>query len=82
MITVYSTPACMQCFSTTKHLDKAGVTYRSVDVTQDPEAAALVQQLGYVTAPVVTVDLADGLDHWNGYRPDRLDALTYLVKGA
>ncbi len=82
MVTVYTTPLCMGCKMTAKHLGKAGVDYRTVDVTQDPDAAAYVAGLGYTAAPVITVDLPDGVDHWHGYRPDRLDALTYLAKGA
>lgn len=81
-ITVYTTPLCMGCKMTAKHLDKSGIPYRKIDVTQDPDAAVHVAQLGYTTAPVITVTLPDGLDHWHGYRPDRLDALTYLSKGA
>lgn len=81
-ITVYTTPLCMGCKMTAKHLDKAGVPYRTVDITADSAAADYVRGLGYAAAPVVTVELADGLDHWNGYRPDQLDALAYVKKGA
>lgn len=81
-ITVYTTPLCMGCKMTAKHLTKAGLTYQTIDVTQDVDAAAYVAQLGYTSAPVITVTLPDGVDHWHGYRPDRLDALDYLAKGA
>lgn len=35
---VYSTPECMQCKMTYRALDKAGITYRIVDVAQDDAA--------------------------------------------
>jgi len=34
-ITVYTKPACAQCGATFKVLDKAGINYRKIDVTQN-----------------------------------------------
>ncbi|AYD91033.1 glutaredoxin-like protein NrdH [Actinomyces sp. 2119] len=70
-ITVYSKPNCVQCSATYRALDKAGLAYRTVDVTQDAEALEQVRALGYAQAPVVTA----GGDHWSGFRPDRIKAL-------
>jgi glutaredoxin-like protein NrdH len=71
IITVYSKPACPQCSATRRYLDKAHLDYLTVDVTQDPDAAAFVASLGYTAAPVVVA----GKDHWAGFRPDRIEAL-------
>jgi glutaredoxin-like protein NrdH len=71
-ITVYSKPACVQCNATYKALDRAGLPYRTVDVSADREARDYVMALGYLQAPVV---VADG-EHWSGFRPDRIKALT------
>lgn len=79
MITVYTSPDCMPCRGTKRVLDKAGVAYTLVDVSTSTEAVETLKQLGYTSTPVVTVDLPDGIDHWSGHRPDRLDALVYLV---
>lgn len=49
-------------------LNKSGVAYDVVDITQDPDALAQVKSMGYVQAPVV---VTDG-DHWSGFRPDKL----------
>ncbi|NIZ90857.1 glutaredoxin-like protein NrdH [Kineococcus rubinsiae] len=70
-ITVYSTPSCVQCKATYRALDKKGLAYEVVDVTQDAQALATVQALGYVQAPVVVV----GDEHWSGFRPDRISAV-------
>ena len=70
-VTVYTKPACVQCNATYRALDKKGIEYRSVDVTQDPEALARLKAMGYMQAPVV---VADG-DHWSGFRPDKIAAL-------
>ena len=67
-ITVYTKPSCVQCNATKRALDKAGLAYNEVDLTQDAEALEAVKSLGYQSAPVV---FADG-DHWAGFRPDRI----------
>jgi glutaredoxin-like protein NrdH len=70
-ITVYSKPACPGCKGTKHYLDKAGLSYTEVDITADPEAAAVVAELGYQQAPVVVV----GDESWSGLRIDRIQAL-------
>ena len=70
-ITVYTKPACVQCNATYKALDKEGLTYEVVDITEVPEARDYVMALGYLQAPVVVA----GNDHWSGFRPDRIKAL-------
>ena len=71
MITVYSKPACPQCDATKRKLDAMGITYRTVDLTEDTEALALVMSWGFASAPVVD---ADG-ERWAGFRPDLIAAL-------
>src|SRR6478609_7613778 len=41
-ITVYSKPACVQCDATYRALDRKGVEYSVVDITQDAEALEMV----------------------------------------
>ena len=71
-ITVYTKPACVQCTATYRALDKAGIEYDIVDISENPEARDYVMALGYLQAPVVITDE----DHWSGFRPDRIKALT------
>ena len=73
MVTVYSKQACIQCTMTYRALDKAGVTYTVVDVTENVAALEYVSEyLGYTAAPIVVVDEHN---HWAGFRPDRIAAL-------
>ena len=74
-VTVYTRPACVQCTATKKALDKRGITYESIDVSENPDAGDYVKALGYLTAPVVIA----GDDHWSGYRPDRISALVSVA---
>ena len=71
-ITVYSKPLCVQCDATKRALNKAGIAYDVVDITEDADALARVKSLGYVQAPVVIT----GEDHWSGFRPDKIKAIT------
>ncbi|MBF5000039.1 redoxin NrdH [Nocardia sp. BSTN01] len=70
-ITVYTKPACVQCNATYRALDKAGVEYDVVDISENPEARDYVMALGYLQAPVVVA----GDEHWSGFRPDRIKSL-------
>ncbi len=70
-ITVYSKPACVQCTATTRALDRQGIDYTVVDVSEDEQAFALVRGLGYRQVPVVIA----GEQHWAGFRPDMISAL-------
>ncbi|MGW0041018.1 redoxin NrdH [Rhodococcus sp. NPDC003348] len=70
-ITVYTKPACVQCNATYRALDKAGIEYSIIDITENAEARDYVMALGYLQAPVVVA----GDDHWSGFRPDRIKTL-------
>ena len=65
-ITVYSKPNCVQCSATYRALDRAGLSYSTVDISADAEALA----------PVVMV----GADHWSGFRPDKIKAVALAVE--
>ncbi|WP_431673840.1 glutaredoxin-like protein NrdH [Rhizobium leguminosarum] len=71
-ITVYSKPACVQCTATYRALDRLGVDYDIVDISQNAEALDRVRSRGYMQAPVVIA----GEQHWAGFRPDMISALS------
>ncbi|WP_111837373.1 glutaredoxin-like protein NrdH [Actinomyces bovis] len=75
-ITVYSKPNCVQCSATYRALDKAGLSYETVDISMDAEALEQVKSLGYAQAPVVMA----GGDHWSGFRPDKIKAVVAAVE--
>ena len=54
-----------------KALDKQGLAYDIVDITEVSEARDYVMALGYLQAPVVVA----GGEHWSGFRPDRIRAI-------
>lgn len=57
---------------TMRTLDRQGVQYTVIDVSQDAEANTLIQSWGYRQVPVVQV----GDEHWSGFRPERLASIT------
>lgn len=70
-ITVYSKPNCVACNQTYRALDKKGVNYDVVDVTENEEALSFILSLGYQAAPVVvTPD-----EHWSQFRKEKIAAL-------
>ena len=71
-ITVYTKPSCVQCNATYRALDAKGIEYDILDLSEDPTALEHVKSLGYMQAPVVIA----GSDHWSGFRPDKIQALS------
>jgi glutaredoxin-like protein NrdH len=71
-VTVYTLPACVQCDSTKRMLQRNDIDYQEVDMSQDPVALEMVKTMGYTAAPVVVA----GDDHWSGFRLDRIQALS------
>lgn len=82
--TVYSKPACVQCNSTYRAMDKKGITYQTVDMSQDEEALEVMKSLGFMQAPVVVNRDADGniVSSWSGFDPEKIDALAQEAEAA
>jgi len=74
-VTVYTLPACVQCDTTKRYLDKKGIIYDIVDLSQNKKAMKHVTALGYTQAPVVETDTK----HWSGFRMSELDNLFKLI---
>lgn len=70
-VIVYSKPSCVQCNATYRAMNKKGVPYTVVDVTQDQAAYQHIVDLGYQQVPVVETEH----EHWSGYRPDKITTL-------
>jgi len=70
-ITVYTKPGCVQCNATYRALDKKGIAYRSLDISEDPEALERLKALGAQQAPAVETPN----DFWTGFRPDKIEEL-------
>lgn len=78
MTTVYTKPDCVQCERTYKLLDKKGIPYVTIDVTQHAPSLEKVRELGYMQAPVVVSDIG----HWSGFRPDKITELEMSFSAA
>lgn len=74
-VTVYSKPSCVQCNATYRALQKKGINYTVVDVTEDHAAYEHVVGLGYQQVPVVETTQ----EHWSGFRPDKISSLAMAL---
>lgn len=74
IVTVYTAgPSCSACILTKRHLERRSISYTEEPLNDENTAAAT--ELGFTTAPIVCVSI-DGIEQsWDGYRPDRIDAL-------
>jgi glutaredoxin-like protein NrdH len=69
--TVYSLPDCVQCKATKLYLEKQGVEYDEVMLTQDNDGWELATKiLGYKSAPVVVIrdDSGTIMEHWEWFQ--------------
>ncbi|GEK89046.1 glutaredoxin-like protein NrdH [Alkalibacterium putridalgicola] len=71
-VIVYSKPNCMQCQFTKKYLENKGIPFEEKDVEQNGEAIDEVKKMGFSSLPVV---IAEGIEAFNGFRPDILNRL-------
>ena len=60
IIVVYGTTWCPDCLRAKRILDSQRSPYRWVDIGQNPEAAAFVQQLNHGMRRVPTIVFPDG----------------------
>jgi glutaredoxin-like protein NrdH len=56
---------------TKRFMDKNGIDYDTVDITQDPAALEMILGMGFSSAPVVISDKGS----WAGFQPDKLNLL-------
>lgn len=86
IVTVYGKPGCGPCKFTMDLLDGAGIEFNYRDVTGDDDALQTVANLGYLQAPVVTVQEDEHDDwffeHWSGARPDKIAELATRIGSA
>lgn len=71
-IDVYTAPNCMGCFASMRVLDKHGIPYSVIDVSEDRDAMFFIKGLGHHQAPVI---VTSGGDHWSGHNPGKLKGL-------
>jgi glutaredoxin-like protein NrdH len=70
-ITLLSKPGCVQCTAVARRLIANGVEFEKIDVTQDPEWLAKLEERGIQRVPVTVKG-----DTWiEGFDPDGLETL-------
>lgn len=86
VVTLFSKPSCVQCNASVRTLDKAGIDYEVLDITENLEVYAyLTDVLKSQQAPVLVVsDKSYGSveefssedviikDSWTGFNPDKI----------
>ena len=70
-ITVWTLPACVQCTSTKRFLEKHNLPYVEHSLTDHPEQAEQFRDAGYATAPIIVTNT----DTWAGFQYARLNEL-------
>lgn len=81
-VTMLTKPQCGQCRMTAQVLDRSGIAYEVIDITQSQAALEWAQEHGYSSAPIVVVgDMeTEDFDAWAGFRPDRIATLATGVR--
>ena len=69
-VTIYGLPNCVGCAATERTLNKAGIPYDKIDLTDRPDLVEMFKAQGLTQAPIVETNG----DRWSGYRPDKLKA--------
>lgn len=74
-VIVYTKPGCVQCSATTTLMDRLGIDYELIDISNSPRIVAFLQGEGHKSLPVVFVDHEEYTDSWCGFRPDLIKQL-------
>lgn len=74
-ITIYTKRNCPACEATKKAMDRAGLDYEIIDVSDSAGWQQALRECGFHQIPVVGV--IDGEDYrfWEGFRPDLIKQL-------
>jgi len=69
MVILYTKENCVQCSMTKRMMDKLGLEYETINISDYPEELDKLISLGYRAAPVVITD--DG-ESFAGFQPDKI----------
>lgn len=75
-VTVFTKPYCPQCDATKRQLTKLGVSFDTVDLSENPSTLEQLRAAGFQQAPVVITPDSS----WTGYRPDLIRALAKTMQ--
>lgn len=74
-ITVFTKSACQACEATKKALDRAGLDYDVIDVSDNLARQQALRECGFRQMPVVEVSNGEDYRSWEGFRPDLIKQL-------
>lgn len=74
-ITVYTKQNCPACTATKKAMDRAGLDYEVIDVTNSPTRQQAIRERGFRSMPFVEVVDGEEYRAWEGFRPDLIKQL-------
>jgi len=73
-ITVYTKNNCPQCDITKTVLSGEGIEFETINVEENENALNYIKNdLGFSATPVI---VADGIEPFSGFQPDKLKSLT------
>ncbi len=75
-VTVYSTPNCVQCRQTKVVLQREGIVFTEVDLTEHPDKLEEFKAKGFVAAPIVTTDTKT----WSGFKLNKIMSLVDYIR--
>lgn len=78
-ITVYVNPKCQQSKATVTFMNRMGLVYRLVDVTEGVKAPAELEGIEYGWLPVVVAEHDARKSVWWGFRPGMIQQLARFV---
>lgn len=74
-ITIYTTPQCPGCSLTKRKLDKAGIEYELIDLSQRPDLIEQFRAEGLLSAPIIET----GHERSSGFNPDHIRKIIALA---
>jgi glutaredoxin-like protein NrdH len=74
-LTIYTSTPCPACTLTKRHLTKRGIPFTEVPIDSDEGIRLAAIELDLRSAPIVCASTSAGEIYWDGFRPDRIDAL-------
>ena len=74
-VQVFTTPSCVQCAATTRLMDKLGIIYDKIDLSQHPDLIERFRVMGHLAAPIVVTDRKT----WSGFRVEKIRSLANFL---
>lgn len=74
-ITIYTKRNCPACEATKKAMDRAGLDYEVIDVSDSAGWQQALRECDFRQMPVVQVTDDEDCQSWEGFRPDLIKQL-------